>query len=74
MEKARSELEKEISYATDQRYRQSDEHFDHWRQLTLTENDENEMKRRHDTETRLNTDLKEKKEKELEDLKAELQA
>lgn len=74
MEKARSELEKEISYATDQRYRQGDEHFDHWRQLTLTENDENEMKRRHDTETRLNTDLKEKKEKELEDLKAELQA
>lgn len=61
MEKARAELEREIMFATDQRNKQQDEHFDHWRQLTLTENDDNELKRRHATETRLNTDLKDKK-------------
>jgi hypothetical protein len=54
MEKARNELEREIAHSTDQRNRQSDEHFDHWRQLTLTENDEAERVRRHETETRLN--------------------
>jgi len=37
----------------------------------LTDNDEKELKRRHDTETRLNTDLKEKKDKEIDDLNGE---
>ena len=74
MEKARTELEREIAHTTDQRNRQTDEHFDHWRQLTLTENDEAERVRRHETETRLNGATKEKKAQEISVLEAELKA
>jgi hypothetical protein len=72
MEKARTELEREIAHSTDQRNKQNDEHFDHWRQLTLTENDEAERVRRHETETRLNGATKEKKDAEIAVLEAEL--
>lgn len=50
MEKERSSLEKEIGYIEDQRKKQRDEHFDHWRQITLGENDEQVLRRRYDTE------------------------
>lgn len=74
MEKGRAELEKEINFISDQRNKQKGEHFDHWRQLTLADNDERERERRHETETRLNGELDAKKSTEVEILEKELKA
>lgn len=73
-EKTRLDLDKEIGGATNEKVKASDEHFQHWSALTLNENDENERKRRHDTQVRLNTALVDKKIAEIARLEDELRS
>lgn len=58
----------------EQKENASTEHFSHWQQLTLSENDEAERKRRHDKEVGLNSNLTDKKKEEIAQLEAELAA